>query len=69
MVCAMSECAREGRADRLGALLLAFFVLFQCGLDELSEFFVFSAFFKVGQFIILRFFHQLQIALVPIQAQ
>ena len=53
----------------MGTSLLAFFVLFHYGLDELSEFFVLSAFFNVGQLIVFRFLHQLQIALVSILAQ
>lgn len=55
---------------RLGwRLLFTFFMLFHYGLDELSEFSVFSAFFNVGKLIVFRFFHQLQITLVSIRAQ
>ena len=40
-------------------LLVTFFVMFHCSLDELSEFFVLFALFNVGQLIIFRFLHQL----------
>ena len=50
-------------------LLVTFFVMFHCSLDELSEFLVLSALFNVGQLIVFRFFHQFQIALVSIRLQ
>lgn len=53
----------------LVVLLVTFFVMFHCSLDELSEFTVLSAFLNVGQLIVFRFFHQLQIALISIRLQ
>jgi hypothetical protein len=50
-------------------LLVTFLVMFHYSLDELSELPVLSALFEVGQLIVFRFFHQFQIALVPIHLQ
>ncbi len=55
--------------DPLVELLIIFFMMFHCSLDELSEFPVLSTLFNVGQLIVFRLLHQLQKAPISIRLQ